>query len=160
MKIELSWFEPIDLGSSNTLRENTRNGNFDYNLIPEISGVYIFYREFNQTQEPLYIGKSLNIRTRMKQHFKNIDLLEGLQNSKKGQKKLIFAEVKVRGNVDLQRAIAQAEKGLIQHFVEDYELLNQKLMKDHFDEIYSSGSLIELVNIELDVYSSKSNKAN
>ncbi|MFV5265211.1 GIY-YIG nuclease family protein [Acinetobacter courvalinii] len=160
MKIELSWFEPIDLGSSNTLRENTRNGNFDYNLIPEISGVYIFYREFNQTQEPLYIGKSLNIRTRMKQHFKNIDLLEGLQNSKKGQKKLIFAEVKVRGTADLQRAIAQAEKGLIQHFVEDYELLNQKLMKDHFDEIYSSGSLIELVNIELDVYSSKSNKAN
>lgn len=160
MKIELSWFEPIDLGSSNTLRENTRNGNFDYNLIPEISGVYIFYREFNQTQEPLYIGKSLNIRTRMKQHFKNIDLLEGLQNSKKGQKKLIFAEVKVRGTADLQRAIAQAEKGLIQHFVEDYELLNQKLMKDHFDEIYSSGHLIELVNVELDVYSSKSNKAN
>ncbi|MEG0343172.1 MAG: GIY-YIG nuclease family protein [Acinetobacter sp.] len=159
MKIELNWLEPIELGSSSTLRENTRNGNFDYNQIPEISGVYIFYREFNQTQEPLYIGKSMNIRNRMKQHFKNIDLLEGLQNSKKGQKKLIFAEVKVRGTADLQKAIAQAEKGLIQHFVEDYELLNQKLMKDHFDEVYSSGSLIDLVDVQIDVYTSKSNKA-
>ena len=158
MKIELNWFEPIELGSSSTLRENTRNSNFDFSQIPEIAGVYIFYRQYNDVQEPLYIGKSKNICTRMKQHFKNVDLLEGLQNSKRGQKKLIFAEVKVRGTADVDRAIAQAEKGLIQHFIDDYELLNIKLMNDHFDNVYPSGSVINMVDIELDVYTAKSNK--
>ena len=154
MKIELNLFDPIELGSSSTLRENTKNGNFDFSLIPEISGVYIFYREFNQTQEPLYIGKSTNIRSRMKQHFKNIDILEGLQNSKKGQKKLIFAEVKVRGKADLQRAIDQAEKGLIQYYRE-HNLMNKRFMDDYFDQVTSTGHSIELVNIETEVYTSK-----
>lgn len=154
MKIELNWLDPIELGSSNTLRENTKNGNFDFSLIPEISGVYIFYREFNQSQEPLYIGKSTNIRSRMKQHFKNIDLLEGLQNSKKGQKKLIFAEVKVRGKADLQRAIDQAEKALIQYYRE-HNLMNKRFMDDYFDQVTSTGHSIELVNIETEVYTSK-----
>ena len=89
MKITLDWHKPIELGSSSTLRENIKT--FDLNEIPDISGVYIFYREYGTTQTALYVGKSENIRTRMKSHFNNLALIEGLENTPQGQKKLIFA---------------------------------------------------------------------
>ena len=41
MKIELNWLEPIELGSSSTLRENIKN--LDLKCIPDIAGVYIFF---------------------------------------------------------------------------------------------------------------------
>lgn len=155
MKIELNWFESIALGSSSTLRENIKN--FDLNEIPEISGVYIFYREYGETQHALYVGKSENIRSRMKSHFNSLKLIEGLEESSQGQKKLIFAEVKTRS--DLGRALNQAEKGLIQHYMEnDHPLLNQKLMADHFDEVSSTGNVISLVDEEIWVYSTRGTK--
>ena len=43
MKIKLTWHEAIELGTSSSLRENINN--FDFSNIPEISGVYVFYRE-------------------------------------------------------------------------------------------------------------------
>ena len=70
---------------------------------------------------------------------------------------LIFAEVKTRS--DLGRALNQAEKGLIQHYIEnDHPLLNQKLMADHFDEITPKGEVIDLVNEEIWVYSTQSTR--
>lgn len=110
MKIELNWLEPIELGSSTNLRENIKN--FDLNEIPEIAGVYIFYREYGETQKALYVGKSENIRARMKAHFNSLALIEGLEEAPQGKKKLIFAEVKTRS--ELKRALNQAEKALIQ----------------------------------------------
>lgn len=155
MKIELNWMEPIELGSSSTLRENIKN--LDLKCIPDIVGVYIFYREYGGKQYALYVGKSENIRTRMKSHFNSLSLIEGLENTPQGAKKLIFAEVKTRS--DLGRALNQAEKGLIQHYIEnDHPLLNQKLMADHFDEIMPKGEVIDLVNEEIWVYSTQSTR--
>lgn len=54
MNVELDWHESIELGSSSTLKENVKN--FDLSLLPEISGVYIFYREYGDYQEALYVG--------------------------------------------------------------------------------------------------------
>lgn len=155
MKIEVNWLEPIELGSSSTLRENIKN--LDLKSIPDIAGVYIFYREYGEKQYALYVGKSENIRTRMKSHFNSLSLIEGLENTPQGTKKLIFAEVKTRS--DLGRALNQAEKGLIQHYIEnDHPLLNQKLMADHFDEIMPKGEVIDLVNEEIWVYSTQSTR--
>jgi len=155
MKIELNWFEPIELGSSSTLRENIKN--FDLKDIPEIAGVYIFYREYGENQYALYVGKSENIRTRMKSHFNSLSLIEGLENTPQGAKKLIFAEVKTRS--DLGRALNQAEKGLIQNFIDtNHPLLNKKLMADHFDEIIATGNVINLVNKQIPVYSTQRNQ--
>ena len=114
MKIELNWLEPIELGSSSTLRENIKN--LDLKPIPDIAGIYVFYREYGGKQYALYVGKSENIRTRMKSHFNSLSLIEGLENTPQGAKKLIFAEVKTRS--DLGRALNQAEKGLIQHYID------------------------------------------
>lgn len=155
MKIELNWLEPIELGSSSTLRENIKN--LDLKCIPDIAGVYIFYREYGEKQYALYVGKSENIRSRMKTHFNSLKLIEGLEDTPQGKKKLIFAEVKTRS--DLVRALNQAEKGLINHYDnQEHPLLNKKLMADHFDEITSSGNLIDLVNEDIWVYSTKSTR--
>ena len=152
----LDWHEPIELGSSSNLRENIKN--FDLNEIPNISGLYIFYREYGSTQTALYVGKSENIRTRMKSHFNSLALIEGLEETAQGKKKLIFAEVKTRS--DLGRALNQAEKALIQHYIDDgHPLLNKKLMQDHFDEVIPNGNTIDLVNVDLWVYTTKSNKS-
>lgn len=152
MKIELNWLEPIELGSSSNLRENIKN--LDLKSIPDIAGVYIFYREYGEKQYALYVGKSENIRSRMKTHFNSLKLIEGLEDTPQGKKKLIFAEVKTRS--DLGRALNQAEKGLINHFDnQEHLLLNKKLMADHFDEITSKGEVIDLVSEEIWVYSTQ-----
>ena len=152
MNVELDWYEPIELGSSSTLKENVKN--FDLSLIPEISGVYIFYREYGDYQEALYVGKSENIRIRMKAHFNSIKLIDGLVDTPKGQKKLIFAEVKTRS--DLTKALAQAEKGLINQLDDEkHPLLNRKLMKDQYDYIISTGNALSIVDQEIAVFSSK-----
>ncbi|MEO9279593.1 GIY-YIG nuclease family protein [Acinetobacter sp. WA-87] len=152
MKIELDWYEPIELGSSSTLKDNVKN--FDFSLLPEISGVYIFYREYGNYQEALYVGKSENIRTRMKAHFDSMKLIDRLVETPKGQKKLIFAEVKSRS--DLARALAQAEKGLINQLDDEkHPLLNRKLMKDQYDYIISKGNALSIIDEEIPVFSSK-----
>lgn len=152
MNVELNWYEPIELGSSSTLKENVKN--FDVSLLPEISGVYIFYREYGDYQEALYVGKSENIRTRMKAHFNSIKLIDGLVDTPKGQKKLIFAEVKTRS--DLAKALAQAEKGLINQLDDEkHPLLNRKLMKDQYDFIISKGNALNIVDEEIAVFSNK-----
>ncbi|MEG0344688.1 MAG: GIY-YIG nuclease family protein [Acinetobacter sp.] len=155
MKIELNWLESIELGSSSTLRENIKN--LDLKCIPDIAGVYIFYREYAGKQYALYVGKSENIRTRMKSHFNSLSLIEGLEKTPQGAKKLIFAEVKTRS--DLGRALNQAEKGLIQYYIaKGHPLLNKKLMADHFDEIMPKGEVIDLVNEEIWVYSTQTTR--
>lgn len=152
MLVELDWYEPIELGSSSTLKENVKN--FDLSLLPEISGVYIFYREYGEYQEALYVGKSENIRTRMKAHFNSIKLIDGLVETPKGKKKLIFAEVKTRS--DLAKALTQAEKGLINQLDdEQHPLLNRKLMKDQYDYVVSKGNVLSFIDKEIPVFSSK-----
>ena len=152
MNVELDWYDPIELGGSSTLKENVKN--FNLALLPEISGVYIFYREYGDYQEALYVGKSENIRIRMKAHFNSIKLIDGLVDTPKGQKKLIFAEVKTRS--DLGKALAQAEKGLINQLDDEkYPLLNRKLMKHQYEYIISKGNALSIIDEEIAVFSNK-----
>ena len=152
MNVELDWHEPIELGSSNALKDNLKN--FDFSFIPEISGVYIFYREHGEYQEALYVGKSENIRTRMKAHFNSLKLVDGLVDTPKGQKKLIFEEVKSRSS--LVKALAQAEKGLINKLdKQKHPLLNRKLMIDQYDYIISKGNTLNIIDEEIPVFSNK-----
>lgn len=152
MQITLNWYEPIALGSSKNLLENFQK--FNLSLIPEISGVYIFYREYGDYKEALYVGQSENLRTRMKYHFNSIRLLEGLKETPKGQKKLIFAEVKTRGN--LSRALMQAEKGLINNLdTRDHPLLNRQLLEDQYDYVTCIGHVLDIIDDEMAVFCPK-----
>lgn len=154
MNITLDWHEPIILGSSSTLLKNLKV--FDFSILPEIAGVYIFFREYGDYKEALYVGRSENIRNRMKAHFNSIKLVDGLINTKAGPKKLAFAEVITRGN--LSKALAQAEKGLINELDSlDHPLLNHQLMKDQYDYIVSKGAVIDIIDTEISVFCSNKN---
>lgn len=90
----------------------------------------------------------------MKAHFNSIKLIDGLIETPKGKKKLIFAEVKTRS--DLAKALAQAEKGLINQLDdEQHPLLNRKLMKDQYDYVVSKGNVLSFIDEEIPVFSSK-----
>lgn len=153
MQIKLNWHEPIELGSSQKLRETFRN--FDFSSIPEVAGIYIFYRKKKSgAQEALYVGQSKNIRSRFKQHSNNLALIEGLEETPQGAKMFMFAEVVIKNKEKMAYALNQAERGYIQYFLdENHPLLNQKLLADHFDQIISVGeNIIDLVEEEIDVY--------
>ena len=53
MQIKLHWHEPIELGSSGTLRQTFKN--FDFKTIPNVAGIYIFYRQTLQIMTPTSI---------------------------------------------------------------------------------------------------------
>ncbi|HEO1832345.1 TPA: GIY-YIG nuclease family protein, partial [Acinetobacter baumannii] len=83
-----------------------------------------------------------------------IKLIDGLVETPKGKKKLIFAEVKTRS--DLAKALAQAEKGLINQLDDEkHPLLNRKLMKDQYDYIISTGNALNIIDEEIAVFSNK-----
>lgn len=149
MQITLNWYEPITLGSSQILEQTIED--FDLLSIPKISGVYIFYREFGDYREALYVGQSENLRIRIKAQFNNRKLIKGLKETRKGQKKLIFAEVKTLGN--LSRALMQAEKGLINNLdTRDHPLLNRQLLEDQYDYITCVGHVLDIVDDEMAVF--------
>ena len=153
MQIKLHWHEPIELGSSGTLCQTFKN--FDFKTIPNVAGIYIFYRQTKSgEEEALYVGQSQNIRERFKQHSNSLKLVEGLEDTPQGKKMFVFAEIKVRKDC-LEYALDQAERGYIQYLLdEDHPLLNKKLYLDKFDTVVSEGeNLIGLVSDDIDVFS-------
>ena len=98
MRIQLLWNTPIILGSSTTLRETMKN--FDLKELPTSAGIYMFYRQMkNGSQEVLYVGQTTNIRSRVKDHFNSLKLVEWLEDTQQGSKMLVFADIKTRGDL-------------------------------------------------------------
>ena len=52
MQIKLHWHEPIELGSSGTLRQTFKN--FDFKTIPNVAGIYIFIAKLNRGRRKLF----------------------------------------------------------------------------------------------------------
>ena len=99
--------------------------------IPNKTGVYLFYNEFN---ELIYVGKSIHIRTRIEQHLRNTKSVKGLN--------LIQDIASVKFELCGSELIALLrESELIK---EKQPLYNRKLRKNSFpfglfDEIDSNG---------------------
>ena len=134
MNIKLIWHEPILLGHFKDI-ESVVNS-FDYDLPPKSHGIYIFYREYGDKQYALYVGQATDLNKRLCQQFKNFELLNGLRNSKKGSKWLIYAELSTKSQ-RTQVALNQAERALIRHFIEDKEcdLINKHTYANKYDFI-------------------------
>jgi len=153
MKIKLDWKEPLQLGEFND--EANYHDNLNLNDIPEEAGIYIFYRQFGDTQQALYVGQAMNLRSRLKQQFKALDLMKHIKNSKKGGKFVVFATLKTRAQ-DINHALNQAERGLIMEFMDkgNHDLFNKKGLYENYDIVESLGENVQsLINKELWVYS-------
>ncbi|RYD79284.1 MAG: hypothetical protein EOP84_13230 [Verrucomicrobiaceae bacterium] len=85
MKITVDWQDPI------LLFKNRREW-YEKETISEIRnipGVYYFAREFGESSYPFYIGETLTLQSRLKQHLKSIDIVDALRGNKTERTKTI-----------------------------------------------------------------------
>lgn len=122
MEITVSWLEALPL------RDGSRDNMIyrcDLETIPTTSGVYVFGRKYGDSIEPRYIGQATNLRGRIKQQLNAVKLMNGLKNSKIGQRIVVFAEISVRSEPSMARALDLVEKMLIEQAISrGHELIN------------------------------------
>lgn len=125
------------------------NSNFDLDLLDEIpnkTGVYLFFNEYNQI---IYIGKSIHIKSRIEQHLRNTKTAKSTQMIKD----IARVEYEITGS-ELIAMLKESE--LIK---EKKPLYNRKLRKSIFPYgVYDIPN--EKGYLELKIYKIESLKAN
>jgi len=97
----------------------------DLDVIPKSPGIYVFYRKHGASFQVFYVGKTLNLRKRLKGQLNNLKLMNGIMSAANGERLLAYGEVALKTGQKADPAIRAAEKLLIRHFVDDgHELLN------------------------------------
>jgi len=140
MDITIFWHKPIRLedGESNNLIYNIA----DLNEFEEVAGVYMFCRSYSDSLSPLYIGKAINLASRIRQQFNTTKLMKAIENSQKGTKVLVVGELKCKPGQGPGKCIGIVEKALIEHaLAQGFELINQKGTKTPYHEIEFTGNL-------------------
>src|SRR5437667_11735586 len=124
MKLQLEWGRTVKL-------KKVGGRNIGYKVdLPKITnraGVYIFGRRYGSTFEALYVGKSANLRKRVRGHLNNLRLIQHLRNAHSGQRLVLAARLLTKPGQRLSKCMALAERGLIRHFLsEGHDLVNQQ----------------------------------
>jgi hypothetical protein len=83
----------------------------------------MFYRMYGQNHQVFYVGKALNLRTRLKGQLNNLKLMNSIKSAARGARMLSYAEVMLKPGQKSNSAIVAAEKLLIRHFVEEGHVL-------------------------------------
>jgi hypothetical protein len=120
LNIEACWSKPVRLtvataGAIYVCDELDR--------LPAAPGVYIFYRKHGERIEPLYIGKSGDVRNRVFQHLDSVRLMTAIYESQAGGRYVICCEPKVKSGQKMSRILGVLENALIDYaMAEGYEL--------------------------------------
>ena len=140
MPIQITWTQPFQLidGASQNLIYAVQN----IDEIPNKPGVYVFSRLYANAVEPLYIGKSTDVRARIRQHLKNnVPLMTRIREVANGQRVLYAGVLGNHGGMTTDKAIEVAERALISAaIVEGHELLNQQGTETPVYTIEASGN--------------------
>jgi hypothetical protein len=139
MQIKLEWLKPI------VLKEGTKEAPFIYTcdekLLPEEPGIYVFTRRHGKTFTPLYIGQTVNLRSRIKEQFNNLLLMKGIKKAQTGTRMLMIAKLKpAKGRPkDTQKTLHIIEKAYINNaLTQGCDLLNVKGTKTPVHNIEST----------------------
>ena len=107
-----------------------------------ISGVYIFCRKYGKSISPIYIGKSLDIGKRIKQHLNSRPLMKEIVNAMSGNKILIIGEFNSKKGQQTDKCIKIVEQALIDHaLAQGHSLFNEKGTKTPIHSITYQGNL-------------------
>lgn len=139
MKLSVEWQKPIALkrgrGTGITFVVNLQR-------IDRSAGVYIFARKWGASFEALYVGKSQNLRSRVKGHLNNLSLMNHIANAKNGKRVVIVGYPQTRRGQQMLRVIATLERSLIRHFLsEAHDLVNKQGTRIQRHEIESSSGI-------------------
>lgn len=136
MKINIQWQPAVEL-------QKNRDGfgyGIDLEKIPKRGGVYVFYRQWGKSKESLYVGRSKNLRSRMKAHLNSVKLMRHLIGARNGKLYVRVGVCKTKAGSLQDKKLAIAEKALIRYFIaEGHELSNQQGTILRMDEIQFAG---------------------
>lgn len=136
MKLHVEWGQPVQL------RGNRDGISYDLDLskITDYPGVYIFGRRHGERFEALYVGSSMNVRTRVKGHLNNLRLMRYLRTARTGKRILLAGRLVTKRGQRVEKCIALSERALIRHFLsEGHELVNKSGTKIRRHELESTG---------------------
>ncbi len=140
MELEIFWHRPLPLEEG-----SDKDWIFDVRGLDDFegkSGVYMFCRNYSGKLIPLYIGKALDIRSRIHQHLNTTKLMIRIQKAKSGKKVVVIGEFKSKPGQDKEAAIKLIEKALIRYALsEGYQLLNKAGTNMPVHNINFSGNL-------------------
>ena len=138
MEINIKWHHPFPLvdGDHVDLILNIE----DLYDVYDGPGVYMFCRKYGLSIQPLYIGRSINVQNRIRQHLNSVRMMKGIQNARKGEKILVVGEFVPKAGQQAERAITIAEAPLIETaLLENCELLNDAGTKRPTHQINFTG---------------------
>lgn len=85
--------------------------------VSESSGVYVFGRRWGDSFEALYVGKALDIRSRINGQLNNVRLMSHIRDAKVGNRVLVAGVIKAKGGQKIEKGLTLVEKALIRHFL-------------------------------------------
>ncbi|HMG48412.1 MAG TPA: hypothetical protein VK614_13245 [Allosphingosinicella sp.] len=138
LNIEACWSKPVRLtvasaGAIYDCKELDR--------LPAAPGVYIFYRQHGDRMEPLYVGKSMDVRNRVTQHLDSVRLMTAIYESQAGGRYVICCEPKAKPGQKMPRILTVLENALIDYaMAEGYELKQKQGTKRPNHQIKFSGN--------------------
>jgi len=133
MKLHFEWQAPLMLAKNKKIIVTDEG----LKKILDIPGVYFFARKFGATSQPFYIGETLNLRSRLKNHLstvKIVDILRGMKvrdapEISNGHRLFHFAYLDAKKNKsNTKKALRIAQKFMIREAIAaNLPLLNSKL---------------------------------
>ncbi|MDE1487421.1 hypothetical protein KKI90_13640 [Xenorhabdus bovienii] len=133
--INLHWHGSIDLSEINYNKKHSC-----IKELPDTTGIYIFWRKHGDTHECLYIGRTSRLKTRLIEQLNDRELINHVQNAKKGTKILSFAEIKMHGNSYIDDYLDKVETFFISEALsQGHNLYNKQKTKFCGNEITSHG---------------------
>jgi predicted GIY-YIG superfamily endonuclease len=155
MDLQVEWGKPI------RLRSGKRKGliySLDLDVLPRSPGIYIFVRQWGKTYEALYIGKTNDLRSRIKNHLNNLRLMRHIEYAKNGHRYLIVGHCITKRGQRIEKALELLERGYLRYFLsEGHDLVNQQGVRIQRHTIESDGSVPKAF-IPRTVYLEKANK--
>jgi hypothetical protein len=139
MDLEVRWKSPLKLFKS--------KANFIYEVenfdtISNGPGVYVFARGHGASVSPLYVGKAINLQTRIGQQLNTTKLMRAIENAANGSRVLYVAEFIGKGGQNPNRAIDIVESAFISAaLAKNSELINVKRTKTTSHSVTSSGNM-------------------
>jgi hypothetical protein len=140
MKLKLMWRKPM------VLRTATHDEGLIYFVnvekVPEVAGIYIFARHWGKSYEALYVGKSTNLRSRIRGHLNNLRLMRYIEKSKNGKRVIIIGEAVTQSGQKIKKVLPTLERAFIRNYLaEGHDLVNQQGTRIRRHEILSEGQI-------------------
>lgn len=143
MNVEIEWAAPL------LLAQNSKLIDIDFSGIEDEPGVYFFSRKFGDAYTPFYIGRTQNLRTRLKQHLASAKIqlvLRGITDKGtpkigQGAKHFHCGYFRPKPGQKWDPCTRIVERYLIQAALEEeIELVNLKLTKIPTHQVEFTGS--------------------